>query len=667
MRPRYLKRLSDTISDNSIRIVLPAMRRPVAGSLLTLLTVLALSHAARADDGPTTYLIVDGSGSMWGRIEPDRRAKIDIVREILKPIVVGAAAGKIGLASFGHRRRADCSDVEIIAPAGTDRELVAAPLDKLNPRGKGPIAEALRQTAKAIGTARPASILVVTDGADNCLQDACEAATEIARSTPGVPVHLVSLAVDQSEAPRLSCVAGTTGGKYFEVRDAQGIAPAIEEAAKLAMMSPGQKPPPTAAPQAAAPIAGATLRLTASLAANTAPLQRPIHWRMTKDDGGTPVRDEIAPNLSLALDPGAYDIEAALGSIRARQSVAVERRAEPLAVNIPLNAAHLNLLVTSNKVSDQAGTTLITVAAPGDNAAAEPAWMMRGGSGDVVLPPGTYQVTASDGLVQQRQQVSLSAGNDTDLRFALGSGHLELTASLREDGDPMEAASFIVSEDDPDSPDGRREIGRSNATVAEFTLPAGTYYVAARAGEGETRQRVAVGAGDSLKRTLVVPVARLKISSLVAGQPAADGMGLNYRITSLDEEPREVARSVMPDLDLMLKAGRYRISANLGTLNVKAVQEVVLEAGKPAEVSLNLEAAEVSLKPPPGMGAMAGETFWEIKDGAGKAVWHTSIAEPKAVLAPGRYTVKLETRDKRLEAAFDVRSGERRAVQLGAN
>ena len=64
------------------------------GSLFAAL--FALAPAARADDTPTTILILDGSGSMWGQIEPDRRAKIDIVRGLLKPIVQGGGQTKIG-------------------------------------------------------------------------------------------------------------------------------------------------------------------------------------------------------------------------------------------------------------------------------------------------------------------------------------------------------------------------------------------------------------------------------------------------------------------------------------------------------------------------------------------------------------------------------------------
>jgi hypothetical protein len=105
----------------------------------------------------------------------------------------------------------------------------------------------------------------------------------------------------------------------------------------------------------------------------------------------------------------------------------------------------------------------------------------------------------------------------------------------------------------------------------------------------------------------------------------------------------------------------------LGTLNVKAAQDITLEPGRPMDLVLKLDAGEIGFKPPAGTAAGAGDVYWEIRDQTGRPVWHTTLAEPNALLAPGRYTVRLETRERRTESAFELKSGERKAVQLGAN
>src|SRR5262249_15875382 len=70
-----------------------------------------------------------------------------------------------------------------------------------------------------------------------------------------------------------------------------------------------------------------------------------------------------------------------------------------------------------------------------------------------------------------------------------------------------EAALLIVMEDDP--PRGRREVARSAASMAEFALPPGTYYITARQGGNEARERLEMGSGDVLRRTLSAAGGRL--------------------------------------------------------------------------------------------------------------------------------------------------------------
>ena len=102
-------------------------------ALLTAIGVTSITDAVSAGDAPTAVLLLDGSGSMWARLPPDNRAKIDIVREKLTTILQTPSSTRVGLVSFGHRRRGDCSDVEVIAPPVSVRDGVLGPIAKLNP------------------------------------------------------------------------------------------------------------------------------------------------------------------------------------------------------------------------------------------------------------------------------------------------------------------------------------------------------------------------------------------------------------------------------------------------------------------------------------------------------------------------------------------------------
>ncbi len=62
-------------------------------------------------------VLLDGSGSMWGKPNGDSAAsstpRATALHEGLARIRPDV---RLGLASFGHRRRGNCSDAEVIVP-----------------------------------------------------------------------------------------------------------------------------------------------------------------------------------------------------------------------------------------------------------------------------------------------------------------------------------------------------------------------------------------------------------------------------------------------------------------------------------------------------------------------------------------------------------------------
>src|SRR5262249_54002024 len=122
--------------------------------VLALLALAASAGAPRAaEQTPTVMFLLDGSGSMWGALGSDRRAKFEISRELLAQTLAKVRPEtRRGLSSFGHRRRGYCGDVEVIVPPDANNlDKIMLPLPKLNATGMGPLALGLRETAKSIG------------------------------------------------------------------------------------------------------------------------------------------------------------------------------------------------------------------------------------------------------------------------------------------------------------------------------------------------------------------------------------------------------------------------------------------------------------------------------------------------------------------------------------
>lgn len=621
-----------------------------------------------AQSGQRSVLfMVDGSGSMWARFATpsETRAKIDVVRDLIRPLVApGANTARIGLASFGHRRRGDCSDVEVIAPLGSAREQVVAELDKLNPRGKGPLAQAIREATGAIGTERPAAVVIVNDGADNCRQDACAAATEFASRAPGVPIHVIGIAVDPASLAGLQCISKATGGAFFDARDPVALATGISEVALRAL---GNAPAAAAVPEAAqppAPLPQAALRATLALAEGGKPMASAAYWRVLEKDTGTVVAEVHAPGIAENVKPGDYIVEAQMGGMKASAPAHIEMN-QPTTLALALKAARLAVKSKGAKAPSSQSAPLVTVReGPGGTTPGATVLIGRLDEIDALLPPASYLVTITDQQISQEQSVSLSEGTETTMAIDIKSGRLSLSAVTPDNGTPLQDVSFSILEDDPDSLDGLREVRRSRAPQPSFSLPAGTYYVVARSGYAEQRQRIALSAGDDVMKALVLPAALLKFSAQVSGSPAPVNADLAYRIETLGKEPREIARVSAAQFEGLLNAGRYRVSATLEQNAAGAQQEISLEAGKPLEITLKIDAGEATLRAP-ALANRGSDTFWELRDAKGRAIWHATSGEPKVLLAPGRYSVRLETRDTILQATFEIAAGEKRTIELG--
>jgi hypothetical protein len=213
-----------------------------------------------------------------------------------------------------------------------------------------------------------------------------------------------------------------------------------------------------------------------------------------------------------------------------------------------------------------------------------------------------------------------------------------------------------------------------------FTLPPGTYFVVARQGSAEVRERVLLNGGDDMARTFILGLGRLTVQSRLQGYSGAiSNDPVTYRVLRLDPPlpsatepdsgqptgPQEVARTGAPTATLDLAAGRYRIESQLGGQNVRAVRNVEIRPGAAQSVTIDYPAARVHFRL---VGAAAktatSDLYWDIRDSNDVSVWRTVQAEPRAFLAAGRYKLRIETRDRRYDTAFEVKAGENLNLEL---
>ena len=647
----------------------------------------AIPGQAQTGEPASLAIIFDGSGSMWGNIEGARASKFVMARDALKRALPKVAPQtRVGLASFGHRR-GDCTDVEMIKPPEpVDAARLLESLERLNPRGRGPLTLALREAAKALPPAPgKRSLLLIHDDADNCQQNICIAAQEL-RGT-GITVHVVGLALKPDDAAKMACVPQATGGRFVNAQNADQINAAIEDAVRLASGDPNVPAPASSAasspmrvpaPTPATPPAGARaappravavpklaanappgLYLRALLAQKSEPVALVLNWTVHAE--GQPsavVFSGRAANPYIPVPPGRYVVQARDGGIAA-STVAATAEKGPTLVELALNAGMLQVRARAEKTGAPLSEAIITISGP----EGAPLAAFKGSEGVAALPPGRYLVRVEQGLVRAEQPVTVQAGSQANIDIPLSAAHLQLSAVGREIAESNEPLIFSIAEDDPDAPSGRREVARSAARQAEFVLAPGTYYVIARLGMIEARESLAVGPGDVVKRTLSVAVGRLALTTKPLGGAQAASEPVSYRIERLDSP--DVVTTSRPSPQLLLPGGRYRVEGRLGAMNARVEREVEVKAGQTLQLTLEHQAANLKLRL---VGPAAlGEVFWDVRDEAGNTVWSTGQPEPSSILQAGRYRVRAETREKRYERAVELRSGDNRLLEVTAD
>ena len=184
--------------------------------------------------------ILDASGSMWTQIEG--RAKIEIAKDVMSNLVKGLPDDlNVGLIVYGHRKKGDCEDVELIIPLGPlDRDRMIAEIMGLNPRGRTPITLSILRAVDALETLKDeCTIVLVSDGKETCEGDPCELVRKLKKIGVNFVMHVIGFDVSKKEKTQLECIAQAGGGRYYTARDAGEFRVAAKKVTRAAVRARG--------------------------------------------------------------------------------------------------------------------------------------------------------------------------------------------------------------------------------------------------------------------------------------------------------------------------------------------------------------------------------------------------------------------------------------------
>lgn len=209
----------------------------VAKSLraLALAGVFAAAPALAAPGGQS-ILVLDASGSMWGQLQ--NRTKIELAREAVDGMLKTWPQNQaLGLIAYGHRRKGDCADIEVLQPVSAfDAAVVRSRVNALQPKGMTPITASVKLAAEQLKyTEQKATVILVSDGEETCNADPCALGSELEKIGVDFTAHVIGFDLPEGKArAQLQCLAKNTGGRYIEARNAGELNSALGSVAKTA-------------------------------------------------------------------------------------------------------------------------------------------------------------------------------------------------------------------------------------------------------------------------------------------------------------------------------------------------------------------------------------------------------------------------------------------------
>ncbi len=203
---------------------------------MTGLSLLSgLSFAAETTD-KHTMIVFDGSGSMWGQI--DGQAKITLAQQAMNEISRQfKPSDAIGLIAYGHRRKGDCDDIELLVPLAVNNTAnLINSVNNIKPKGKTPIGAALKMATDQLKiTEQAAEVILISDGLETCDLNPCQVAEQAEALGIDFTAHVIGFGLSQDQGKQLSCVADITGGQYFAAQDAASLNDALNQVLEAAV------------------------------------------------------------------------------------------------------------------------------------------------------------------------------------------------------------------------------------------------------------------------------------------------------------------------------------------------------------------------------------------------------------------------------------------------
>ena len=204
--------------------------KSIAAHVTALVLALTLSLTPALACQEEAMLVFDASGSM--SMARDGLPKIDIAREAAADVLPDLTRSRpTGLVTYGGEYGQGCRGVSLrLPPMPGSGELIIGELASLQPSGSTPLTEAVwRATLALKSSGKPGTVVLVTDGKENCGYNACHFGQQMALGAKNIKVHVIGFYLHANAETNVACLAKKTGGTYTSVSGLDELKEALKK------------------------------------------------------------------------------------------------------------------------------------------------------------------------------------------------------------------------------------------------------------------------------------------------------------------------------------------------------------------------------------------------------------------------------------------------------
>ncbi len=392
-----------------------------------------------------------------------------------------------------------------------------------------------------------------------------------------------------------------------------------------------------------------------------------------KDDTGnrTQISRKTAGKTQFFVSPGRYRLSGKFGATTVSTEVTVVAGKTSVA-SLVFNTGILKVSTiagTGGAVIKGASYTVSHARAGSDGQRKELQKFFKN-QNTFTLPAGLYLLKVQHGLANIERTIKIEANKTKALIVNLNAGYLKLFASPAKGAGILKDKVHYTIYKGIESLDGNREkITQSTKSSPSFWLPAGKYYIKADYGLASASVLVNISANNRTEETIILNAGALRLSSRVEGMPENLKSQLFYVVyeakADIEGNHREVYSTSQAEKTVRIPPGEYIIEGNWGNTNARVPVSAIVTAGKltRAVVIHRAGRAKFKLTAVPG-GPPTDKPYWTFFDSNGAEIGRNVKATPERIFSAGKYSVVVRHGDQEFKAAFTVKSGDRKQIDI---